>query len=156
MLLDLRIVLAASLAAVLLLIGGFGLIAALRAPGKPSITISGGPTEITGSIGTRGEKSQSLTDTDKTARPAQPAAESAQSAPQPVRAVNVDNAEKQAPQAAEEDKPAKSKRAAAKPAKSKRAAAKPHIRSARQEAGANFRANNPVMFPFLGSGTNGQ
>jgi hypothetical protein len=148
MLLDLRIMLAASLAAVLLLIGGFGLIAALRTPGKPSITISGGPTEITGSIDTRGEKSQSLTDTDKTARPAQPPAESAQSAPQPVRAVvNVDNAEKQAPEAAEEDKPAKSKRAA-KP--------KPHVRSARQEAGANFKANNPVMFPFFGSGTNGQ
>lgn len=147
MLLDLRIMLAASLAAVLLLIGGFGLIAALRTPGKPSITISGGPTDITGSIDTRGEKSQSLTDTDKTARPAQPSAESAQSAPQPVRAINVDTAEKQTPEAAEEDKSAKSKRAA-KP--------KPHIRAARQEAGANFRANNPVMFPFFGTGTNGQ
>jgi hypothetical protein len=143
MLLDLRIMLAASLAAVLLLIGGFGLIAALRTPGKPSITISG-PAEITGSIAVRDEKSQTLTDTDKTARPAQPAAESAQSPPQPVRAVNVDNVEKQAPQAAEEDKSANSKRVAAKQ----------HIRPARQEAGANFRANNPVMFPFFGLGTN--
>jgi hypothetical protein len=147
MLLDLRVILAASFAAVLLLIGGFGLLAALRAPGKPSITISGGPSEITGSIGTRGEKSQSLTDTDKTARPAQPAAESAQPAQQPVRAANVDNAEKaQAPQAAEEDKPEKPRRAAAKP--------RPHIQAARQEMGANFRANNPVSFPFFGAGLN--
>src|ERR1700687_1552823 len=137
MLLDLRIMLAASFAAVLLLIGGFGLIAALRTPGKPSITISG-PAEVTGSVVVRGKKPKRLTDTDKPARPAQPPAESAQSPPQPVRAVNVDNVEKQAPQAAEEDKSAKSKRAAAKQ----------HIRSARQEAGANFRANNPVMFPF--------
>jgi hypothetical protein len=146
MLLDLRIMLAASLAAVLLLIGGFGLIAALRTPGKPAITISG-PAEITGSIAVRGEKSQTLTDEDKTARPVQPGAETAHPAPEPVRAADVDNTQKaRVPEAAEEDKPAKSKRAAAKP----------HIRSARQEAGANFRANNPVMFPFFGSGTNGQ
>ena len=148
MLLDLRIMLPASFAAVLLLIGGFGLIAALRTPGKPSVEILSWPAEITGSIGTRGEKSQSLTDTDKTARPAQPGTEAAHPAPEPVRAANVDNTEKtRVPEAAEEDKSAKSKRAA-KP--------KPHIRSARQEAGANFRANNPVMFPFFGSGTNGQ
>jgi hypothetical protein len=149
MLLDLRIILAASFAAVLLLIGGFGLLAALRAPGKPSITISGGPSEITGSIGTRGEKSESLTDADKTARPAQPAAEAAHPAPEPVRAANVDRTEKaQAPEAAEEDKPARTKRAAAKP--------RPQIRAARQETGANFRANNPLSFPFFGSGVNGQ
>jgi hypothetical protein len=147
MLLNLRIVLAASFAAVLLLIGGFGLIATLRTPGKPSMTISG-PAEITGSIAVRGEKSQSLTDTDKTARPGQPAAEAAQPAPQPVRAANVDNTEKaQAPEAADEDKPAKSKRAA-KP--------RPQARSARQEVGANFRANNPLSFPFFGAGAIGQ
>ena len=146
MLLDLRIMLAASLAAVLLLIGGFGLIAALRTPGKPSITISG-PAEITGSIAVHGEKSQTLTDEDKTARPGQPGAEAAHPAPEPVRAANVDHTEKvQAPEAVEEDKSTKSKRAAAKP--------KPHIRAARQETGANFRANNPVMFPFFGAGTN--
>jgi hypothetical protein len=146
MLLNLRIVLAASFAAVLLLIGGFGLIATLRTPGKPSMTISG-PAETTGSIVARGEKSQSLTDTDKTARPAQPAAEAAQPPP-PVRAANVDNTEKaQAPEAAEEDKPAKSKRAA-KP--------RPQARSARQEVGANFRANNPLSFPFFGAGAIGQ
>jgi hypothetical protein len=146
MLLDLRVMLAASFAAVLLLIGGFGLIAALRTPGKPSIAISG-PAEITGSIAVRGEKSQTLTDEDKTARPAQPGAEAAHPAPEPARAANVDNAEKaRVPEAAEEDKPAKSKRAAAK--------SRPHIRAARQETGANFRANNPVMFPFFGAGTN--
>jgi hypothetical protein len=145
MLLDLRIMLAASFAAVLLLIGGFGLIAALRTPGKPSIAILSGPAEITGSIGARGEKSQSLTDEDKTARPAQPAAEAARTAPEPARAVNVDNAEKtQAPLSAEEV--AKSKRAAVKP--------KPRIRAARQETGTNFRANNPLSFPFFGSGPN--
>jgi hypothetical protein len=145
MLLDLRILLAASFAAVLLLIGGFGLIAALRTPGKPSVAILAGPVEITGSIGVRGEKSQSLTDEDKTARPAQPAAESARPAPEPVRAVNVDNAEKtQTPASAEEI--AEPKRAATKH--------KPRIRAARQETGANFRANNPFSFPFFGSGTN--
>jgi hypothetical protein len=143
MLLDLRIMLAASFAAVLLLIGGFGLIAALRTPGKPSVAILGGPAEITGSIRVRGEKSQSLTDEDKTARPAQPAAEVTRAAPEPVRAVNVDNAEKaQAPSGAEEL--AKAKHAAAKP--------KPRIRAARQETGANFRANNPLSFQFFGSG----
>ena len=148
MLLDLRIILAASFAAVLLLIGGFGLVAALRAPGKPSITISGGSSEITGSIGARGEKSQSLTDTDKTARPAQPATEAAQPAPPPVRAANVDSAEKiQAPQAAEEDKSEKPKRASN---------ARPRARTAaRQEMGANFRANNPFSFPFFDAGANG-
>lgn len=143
MLLDLRIMLAASFAAVLLLIGGFGLIAALRTPGKPSIAILNGPAEITGSIDARGEKSQSLTDEDKIARPAPPAAEAVRSAPEAVRAVNVDNAEKaQAPSRAEET--AKPKRDAAKP--------KPRIRAARQETGANFRANNPFSFPFFGSG----
>jgi hypothetical protein len=148
MLLDLRIILAASFAAVLLLIGGFGLIATLRTPGKPSMTISG-PAEITGSIPARGEKSQSLTDADKTARPAQPTAEVAQPAPEPVRAANADRTEKiQTPEAAEEDKPARTKRAAAKP--------RPHIRAARQETGANFRANNPLSFPFFSSGANGQ
>lgn len=147
MLLDLRIMLAASFAAVLLLMGGFGLIAALRTPGKPSTAISAGPIEITGSIGARGEKSQSLTDADKTARPAPPAAESARAAPEPVRAVNVDTAEKAAAAGAEEDKSEKPKHAAAKP--------KPRIRAAaRQEAGANFRANNPVSFPFFGAGLN--
>jgi hypothetical protein len=147
MLLDLRILLVACFAAVLLLIGGFGLVAALRTSGKPSIAIAGGSAEITGSIGKRGEKSQSLTDADKIARPSQPAAEAAHPAPEPVRAANVDRMEKvQAPEAAEEDKPAKTKRAAAKP--------RSQIRAARQEAGANFRANNPVMFPFFGSGTN--
>jgi hypothetical protein len=145
MLLDLRIMLAASFAAVLLLIGGFGLIATLRTPGKPSVAISG-PAEITGSIAVRGEKSQTLTDEDKAARPGQPGAEAAHPAPEPVRAANVDNTEKvPAPEAVEEDKPAKSKRAAK---------SKSQIRSARQEAGANFRANNPVMFPFFGLGTN--
>jgi hypothetical protein len=148
MLLDLRILLAACFAAVLLLIGGFGLIAAMRAPGKPAITIASGSTEITGSTGTRGEKSQSLTDADKTARPAQPVAEAAHPAPEPVRAANVDNAEKtKAPEAAEEDKPARSKRAAK---------SRPRVRSARQETGANFRANNPLSFPFFGSGANDQ
>lgn len=142
MLLDLRIMLAASFAAVLLLIGGFGLIAALRTPGKPSVAILGGPAEITGSIRVRGEKSQSLTDEDKTARPAQPAAD-ARPAPESVRAVNVDNAEKaQALLGAEEL--AKGKHAAAKP--------KPRIRAARQETGANFKANNPLSFQFFGSG----
>src|SRR5471032_2308767 len=141
MLLDLRIILAASFAAVLLLIGGFGLIATLRTPGKPSMTISG-PAEITGSIPARGEKSQSLTDADKTARPAQPTAEVAQPAPEPVRSANADRTEKvQTPEAAEEDKPARTKRAAAKP--------RPHIRAARQETGDNFRANNPLSFPFF-------
>ena len=145
MLLDLRIMLAASFAAVLLLIGGFGLIAALRTPGKPSIAISAGPAEITGSIGARGEKSQSLTDEDKTARPTPPAAEAARAAPEPVRAVNVDRTEKtQALQGGEEEKP---KGAAAKQ--------KPRIRAAaRPETGANFRANNPLAFPFFGTGTN--
>jgi hypothetical protein len=147
MLLDLRIMLAASLAAVLLLIGGFGLIATLRTPGKPSMTISG-PAEITGSIATRGEKSQTLTDDDKTVRPAHPATEAAHAAPEPIRAANIDNAEKtKALEAAEEDKP-KSKRAAAKP--------RPQARSARQEIGANFRANNPLSFPFFGAGTDAQ
>jgi hypothetical protein len=148
MLLDLRIMFTASLAAVLLLIGGFGLIAALRTPGKPSVAILSGPAEITGSIRVRGEKSQSLTDEDKTAqpaRPAQPAAEAARPAPEPVRTVNVDSAEKtQALPSVEQDRPAKAKRAAAKP--------KPRIRAARQETGANFRANNPLSFPFFGSG----
>ena len=148
MLLDLRILLAASFAAVLLLIGGFGLVAALRAPGKPSIAISTEPAEITGSIAVHGEKPQSLTDADKTARPGQPAGESARAAPEPARAANLDNTEKVAPSAAEEDKSEKPKRAAAKP--------KPRIRAvaARQDTGANFRANNPVAFPFFGFGTN--
>ena len=148
MLLDLRIMLAASFAAVLLLIGGFGLIAALRTPGKPAVAISAGPAEITGSIGLRGEKSQSLTDEDKTVRPAPPAAESARPAPEPVRAVNVEKTEKaQAPQGAEEDKPAKPKRDAAK------AKPKPRIRAAaRQNTGANFNANNPFSSPFFGAG----
>jgi hypothetical protein len=139
MLLDLRVMLPASLAAVLLLIGGFGLIASLRTPGKPAVEISSGPAEITGSIGGRREKSQTLTDEDKTARPAPPAAEAARAAPEPVRAVNVDQAEKtQAARAPEEDKPAKAKRAAAKP--------KPRIRAAtRQGTGANFQANNPFF-----------
>jgi hypothetical protein len=141
MLLDLRIMLAASFAAVLLLIGGFGLVAALRAPGKPSVEISAGPTEITGSIGEHGEKSQSLTHEDKIAQPT----------PEPVRAVNVDNAEKaqvpQVPQGAEEDKSEKRIRAVARP--------KPRIRAAaRPETGANFRANNPLSFPFFGAGAN--
>lgn len=141
MLFDLRIMLAASFAAVLLLIGGFGLIAALRTPGKPAVAISAGPAEITGSIGLRGEKSQSLTDEDKTARPAPPAAESARPAPEPVRAVNIDNAEKAgASQGKEEEKP---KRAAAK--------LKPKPRIVRQQTGANFRANNPAAFPFFGT-----
>jgi hypothetical protein len=143
MLLDLRIMFTASLAAVLLLIGGFGLIAALRTPGKPSVAILSGPAEITGSVRVRGEKSQSLTDEDKTARPAEPAAEAARAAPEPVRAVNLDNAEKtQIPARGEEI--AKPKHAAVKP--------KPRIRAARQETGANFRANNPLSFPFFGSG----
>lgn len=145
MLLDLRIMFTASFAAVLLLIGGFGLIAALRTPGKPSVAILSGPAEITGSIRVRGEKSQSLTDEDKTARPAEPAAEAARAAPEPVRAVNVDSSgTAQALPSAEQDKPAKQKTAAAKP--------KPRIRAARQETGANFRANNPLSFPFFGSG----
>jgi hypothetical protein len=145
MLLDLRIILAASFAAVLLLIGGFGLVAALRAPGKPSITISGGSSEVTGSIGARGEKSQSLTDTDKTARPAQPASEAAQAAPQPVRAANADTAQKpQAAQDTEEEKPRRASNA------------RPRARTAaRQEMGANFRANNPFSFPFFDAGANG-
>jgi hypothetical protein len=148
MLLDLRIMLVACFAAVLLLIGGFGLIATLRTPGKPSMTISG-PAEITGSIPARGEKSQSLTDADKTARPTQPAAEAAHPAPEPVRAANADRTEKvHPPETAEEDKPARTKRAAAKP--------RPQIRAARQETGANFRANNPLSFPFFSSGANGQ
>jgi hypothetical protein len=145
MLLDLRILLAASFAAVVLLIGGVGLVAALRTPGKPSIEISAGSAEITGAIGSRGEKSHSLTEADKIAQPAQsPAAAS----PEPMRAVNVDTAEKAVPPAAEEDKPEKSKRAAIKP--------KPRIRAvaARQETGANFRANNPLSFPFFGAGAN--
>ena len=145
MLLDLRIMLAASFAAVLLLIGGFGLVAALRAPGKPSVAISAGPAEITGAIG---EKTHSLTDADKTARPAQPIAEAARAAPEPMHSANVDNAEKAVPPAAEEDKSEKPKRAAIKP--------KPRIRAvaARQETGANFRANNPLAFPFFGTGAN--
>jgi hypothetical protein len=124
------------------------LVAALRTPGKPSVAISTAPADITGSIGTHGEKPQSLTDEDKTARPGQPASESAQSASQPVRAANIDNTEKIASQGAEEDRPARRKHAAAKP--------KPHIRAAatRQEVGANFRANNPVSFPFFGAGLN--
>src|SRR5712691_5924456 len=148
MLLDLRIMLSASFAAVLLLIGGFGLIAALRTPGKPSVEILSGPAEITGSIGARDKKSQSLTDEDRAARPAQPAAAPASPAPapEPVRAVNVEKTEKvQAPQG--EDKPAKPKRAAAK------AKPKPRIRAAaRQHTGANFNANNPFSSPFFGSG----
>jgi len=133
----------ASFAAVLLLIGGFGLIAALRTPGKPSV-------EITGSIGAPGKKSQSLTDEDRAARPAQPAAATAPPAPapEPVRAVNVEKTEKvQAPQGAEEDQRAKPKRAAAK------AKPKPRIRAAaRQNTGANFNANNPFSSPFFGAG----
>jgi hypothetical protein len=62
-----------------------------------------------------------------------------------VRAVNVDSSgTAQALPSAEQDKLAKQKTAAAKP--------KPRIRAARQEAGANFRANNPLSFPFFGSG----
>jgi type IV secretory pathway VirB10-like protein len=150
MLLDLRIMLSASFAAVLLLIGGFGLIAALRTPGKPSVEILSGPAEITGSIGARDKKSQSLTVEDRAARPAQPAAGTAPPAPapEPVRAVNVEKTEKvQAPRGAEEDKPAKPKRAAAK------AKPKPRIRAAaRQNTGANFNANNPFSSPLFGSG----
>jgi hypothetical protein len=154
MLLDLRIMLAASFAAVLLLIGGFGLIAALRVPGKPSVAISAGPAEITGSIGVRGDKSQSLTDADKIARPtAPPAAESPRPAPEPARAVNFDYTEKAAPprtERAEEDKPEKPKRTAAKPKP------KPKPRIARQQPGANFGANNPAAFSFFGTGTTSQ
>ena len=150
MLLDLRIMLTASFAAVLLLIGGFGLIAALRTPGKPSVEILSGPAEITGSIGAPGKKSQSLTDADRAARPAQPAAETAPPAPapEPVRAVNVEKTEKvQAARGAAEDQPAKPKRAAAK------AKPKPRIRAAaRQNTGANFNANNPFSSPFFGAG----
>jgi hypothetical protein len=140
MLLDFRVMLPASLAAVLLLIGGFGLIASLRTPGKPAVEISSGPAELTGSIGGRREKSQSLTDADKAARPAPPAAEAPRAAPEPVRAEKT-----QAAGAPEEDKSAKPKRAAAKP--------KPRIRAAtRQNPGANFGANNPFASPFFGSG----
>ena len=147
MLLDLRIVLTASFAAVLLLIGGFGLIAALRTPGKPSLGILAAPAEITGSIGARGENPQSLTEDDKAVRPAQPAAEAPPPTPEPARAANVEKKEKtQVSRDVDEHKPAKPKRAAAKP--------KPRIRAARQETGANFRANNPLAFPFFGDGTN--
>jgi hypothetical protein len=145
-LLDLRIMLTASFAAVVLLIGGFGLIAALRTPGKPSVEILSGSAEITGSIGAPGKKSQSLTDADKAARPAETAPPAP--APEPVRAVNVEKTEKvQVPRGAEEDQPAKLKRAAAK------AKPKPRIRAAaRQNTGANFNANNPFASPFFGAG----
>ncbi|HLL27953.1 MAG TPA: hypothetical protein VKT73_09960 [Xanthobacteraceae bacterium] len=153
MLLDLRILLTACFAAVLLLIGGFGLIAALRTSGKPSIEVSSAPSEITGSIGLRHEKPQSLTDDDKNARPAQPAAESGRSATEPVRAVNLDKTEKpeitksDTAKGAEEDKSDTPRRAAARP--------RPRIvATSRQDPGANFRANNPFLFPFFAPAAN--
>jgi hypothetical protein len=133
MLLDLRVLLSASLAAVLLLIGGFGGIALLRPPAKPSTAIAAGSEEITGAIGKRGDKSQSLTDADKAAEPAQRAAE-------PVRAADLDKSDK----AEKTDKTP-----AAPPASADAAKAKPRAHVAtRPEPGANFRANNPFAFPF--------
>jgi hypothetical protein len=142
MLLDLRVLLAASLAAVLLLIGGFGVVAMLRTPGKPSTAIAVGSEEITGAIGKHGEKSQSLTDNDRAARPVAPAAEPAQAASAPARTVNAEKAEKaEVPPAPKEDEKPK-------------VVAKPKPRVVRQDAGANFRNNNPFAFPLFGSGGN--
>ena len=133
MLLDLRILLTAGLAAVLLLIGGFGLLAALRAPGKPWVGFPAGPVEITGSIG---ETPDTLTEADKAARPEQP---------EPIRAANIEKAEKtQAPAGTAEDKAKQN--AAARP--------KPPARLVRQGTGANFKANNPFAFPFPAPDTN--
>ncbi len=144
MLLDLRVMFSAGIAAVLLLIGGFGLLATLRTHGNPAVAISAAPAEITGSIAARGDKLQALTDTDRAARPASsaaPAAPPALLSPEPIRAVNVEKTETaEAPKTAEEDKPAPPRRAAARP----------RVNPARQEMGANFRANNPFAFPFFG------
>ena len=142
MLLDFRIMLAASLTAILLLVGGFALVAALRAPpGKPAVAIPNGHGEITGSVAGRGEKSQSLTDEDKTAQPIQPAAAPAQIAPEPARTANVEKPEKaQNGKGADEEKRARP-RVAAKP--------RPRVYAPRQEAGSNFKNNNPFAFPFF-------
>ena len=142
MLLDLRIVLAASFAAVLLLIGGFGLVAALRTPGKPSVGLSPAPVEITGSVRTPAEKNHTLTDDDKAARPMQPVAESQPSAPAAPRTVNLEKAEK-AEKSEKSEKPAPPKSAAAKPAPKVAAKPKPRIRAVRQPPGTNFQNNNP-------------
>ena len=146
MLLDLRIVLAASFAAVLLLIGGFGLVAALRTPGKPSVGLSAAPIEITGSIHTRGEKSETLTDDDKAAQPAPPVAESRPSQPETPRTANVEKVEKV-------EKPEPPKSAAAKRTPKVAAKPKPRAHVARQNPGTNFQNNNPFGFPFFAAPT---
>ena len=150
MLLDLRVMLTASVAAVVLLIGGFGLLAAFRTPGKPSISIPHGPAEITGSIAAGGDRSNVLTDEDRAAQPAPQIAVPKGPAPPTVRSAIIEAPEKaEAPKTAEE-KPAPPKAAVA-------ARPKPRARTGgQQEPGANFRANNPVTFPFFGFGTAAQ
>ncbi len=142
MLLDLRVMLAACVVAVVLLIGGFGMLAAVRTPGKPSVAIPRDPSEVTGSIAAS-EKAQILTDEDKAAQPASQIAPKPP-APEPVREAKAETPEKAvAPKVTEPAPP--------------RAAARPKPRApaaARQESGANFRANNPLAFPFFGLGTN--
>ncbi|HXY89423.1 MAG TPA: hypothetical protein VEH75_02250 [Xanthobacteraceae bacterium] len=148
MLLDLRVLFTASLAAVLLLLGGFATIALLRPPGKLSTAIQTGSEEITGAIGKRGEKSQSLTEEDKAAQPAQRASE-------PVRAANLDKPDKEKSEKAPTPETADDKAAQAKNAAA--AKARPRIQAApRQELGANFKANNPFAFPFFGTTGGGQ